>query len=94
MWYEFRPTEDVWRVEYIRRNAWVYRRRSETGSYGTDAEITPEGWIITQSVEWGGGVERRLIILHDNGGVRLDVPLTADEYQNWPTLGRGWEIPF
>lgn len=102
MHYKQLPTAREEYAKRAREYAWELRERAAGRSSIATCEVTPEGWILydlwlkveTQpyaSASWEG---EYFLVLVEGGSIIETYRVTNDEWHDFPSMPRGWGIPF
>lgn len=93
MWTYHRQTMREWDLKVHLETGWE-RRFYDLGDYALyEVWFTPEGWFLSNGTGGRHYADYHLHLIHDGHYIER-YPLTFDEFENFPSMRRGFFIPF
>lgn len=98
MWTKSRLSHYVEHVRKHRQFEWSLFEYKKNREVCTEAGVTPEGWILFElcdkSFEYGKYRYSHYLMLTEGERVVQTYTITFDEFNDFPTMPPGWNIPF
>lgn len=89
------------RFPSVYKRNYVVWQHSHLRGWGIDADVDPNGWVICEMWWYAerqfapSRVEvEHFVVIFDDDGRAIRIPLTDDEYHGFPTMPLSWTIPF